>query len=228
MGKRFFHGLGLAIIIILGVLSIVGSGGGEFEFYCEPAPQITSTPPSTATVGNLYSYHITAMYNCGGLVCNSVDGVQLPPGAVIDDYYDQLTWTPGDNYANTDVHFVIATETDFCGDRATQSWTVHVYPPPVIESFASAREAVNPGERTFLTAVFQGTGIIEGLGSIQSGIAVETPPLSTSTDFTLIVTNSVGAEARQTLTVEVLEPPVIEYLTANPEIITIGETSTLS
>ncbi len=161
-------------------------------------------------------------------LCNSVDGVQLPAGAEIDDFDDLLTWTPAVNQVNTDVRFAIATEPDLCGDRATQSWTVHVYAAPVIESFAAARAATSPGESTTLTGVFEGTGEIEGLGPITSGVPIATPVLMTSSNFTLIVTNSAGAEARQTLTIQVLNPPAIQSLSAFPTIITVGGTSTLT
>jgi len=63
-----------------------------------------------------------------------------------------------------------------------------------------------------LTAVFQGGGQIEGLGPLTSGVSVATPVLSTPTTFTLIVTNSAGAQVRQTLTVEM--PPTV--ISTNP------------
>jgi hypothetical protein len=146
---------------------------------------------------------------------------------VIDDYRDMLTWTPSANHANTDVHFEIATERDFCGDRAKQSWTIHVYESPVIQSFTAERNPIGTGESTSLIAVFQGSGQIEGLGPITSGVPASTPVLNTSTNFTLIVTNIVGEEVTQTVTIEVLEPPVIQSLSASPAIVTVGDMSTL-
>ncbi len=60
--------------------------------------------------------------------------------------------------------------------------------PPVIESFTSAASAVLVGERTQLTAVFSGdSASIEGIGPVESGVSVATPPLARATTFTLTV-----------------------------------------
>jgi len=59
-----------------------------------------------------------------------------------------------------------------------------------------AAAAVFVGERTRLTPVFDGDrASIDGIGRVQSGIAVETPPLSRATTFTLRVDR--GAEQVQ-------------------------------
>src|SRR6267143_2312239 len=59
-----------------------------------------------------------------------------------------------------------------------------------------AAAAVFVGERTRLTPVFDGDrASIDGIGRVQSGIAVETPPLSRATTFTLRVDS--GAEQVQ-------------------------------
>ena len=95
----------------------------------DPAPQITSAPPTVATVSSLYEYYVRAQYACSIFVCADIVGVQLPPGAVSE--VSVIRWTPPADQANRDVRFVIATRTDICGERATQSWTVHVYPAPL-------------------------------------------------------------------------------------------------
>jgi len=59
---------------------------------------------------------------------------------------------------------------------------------PVIESFTSAASAVHVGEGTQLTAVFSGDGAsIDGIGRVESGVPVGTPPLARETTFTLTV-----------------------------------------
>ncbi len=222
-------------IVLAGLATLVfaacGSSGGSFGMTCNPGPQITSTPPTVTTAGYRYIYFTKASYLCGGFLpftCNNIVGVQLPAGAVVDAFSDSITWTPTAGQANTDVQFVIATEPDSCGNQATQSWTVHVYPAPVIETFTAAKTALNPGESTSITAVFQGSGFIEGLGPVASGIPLATPALNTSTNFTLVVTNGYGAEARQTLTIQVLAPPVIQSFSASPTTITVGGTTVLT
>lgn len=60
--------------------------------------------------------------------------------------------------------------------------------PPAIVSFTSAASAVFVGEGTQLTAVFSGDDAsIDGIGPVESGAPVATPPLSRSTTFTLTV-----------------------------------------
>jgi hypothetical protein len=113
-----------------------------------------------------------------------------------------------------EAQFEIATEPDICGNRARQSWSVRVYAPPVIQSFVASKTAVIPGESITLTAIFQGSGEIFGLGPITSGIPITTPALNGSTDFTLVVTNSVSARVTRTLTIELDIPPAV--MSTNP------------
>lgn len=65
----------------------------------------------------------------------------------------------------------------------------------------AAADAVFVGERTQLVAVFDGSGSIEGIGPVQSGVPVDTPILSRTTRFTLRVSNASG-EAETSATVE--------------------------
>jgi hypothetical protein len=61
-------------------------------------------------------------------------------------------------------------------------------PPPAIQSFAAGADSVLVGGRTQLTAVFSGDGAtIDGIGAVQSGVAVTTPALARATTFTLTV-----------------------------------------
>jgi hypothetical protein len=67
---------------------------------------------------------------------------------------------------------------------------------PTIASFTAADATVRVGERTTLTAVFAGDGaVIDGIGPVASGAAVDTPLLGRTTTFTLTVTR--GAERAQ-------------------------------
>lgn len=72
---------------------------------------------------------------------------------------------------------------------------------PSIESFAASNPNVFVGDRTQLTAVFTGTSAtIEGLGPVQTGNAVDTPALSSTTRFTLTVEQA-GRTVQATVTV---------------------------
>jgi len=231
--KHRFSGsrvLEAAFCCLLPVLvSCDGSGGGSISVECSPSPNIFSTPSTTATAGYNYRYVIDAVYLCGSILpvtCHDVHGVNLPAGASITGG-NILAWTPAADLVNTTAKFEIATESDPCGDKAHQSWKVHVLAPPVVESFTAKPEAVSIGESTNLVAVFEGVGVIENIGAVTSGVAVSTGPLTKTTDFTLNVTNSQGAVASQTLTVEALHPPEIQSLSAVPPTVTQGDVSSL-
>jgi hypothetical protein len=199
------------LLVALSVLALSScGGGGEDEVNClYSAPRITSSPTTVATAGYQYAYPVNATYNCWvsasliPVVCRNVIGLQLPTGASASG--TNVSWNVPANQANTDVNFAISTPPDVCGNRATQSWTVHVHAPPVIESFGAERTYIVRGESTMLTGVFHGSGQIEGLGPITSGVPVATPALNANTGFTLIVTNSVGAAVSQPFSIEVFD-----------------------
>ncbi len=192
----------------LAAIALTSCSGGDDCFFSAPPPRINSYPATAATAGHLYGYDVDAAYTCWFLplvpvTCGGIVGVQLPAGASASG--TGVSWTPAANQVNTDAQFAIATGPDICGHRATQSWTVHVYAPPVIESFTVERAFIARGESTMLTAVFHGSGRIEGIGPITSSLHIATPSLDVSTSFTLVVMNSVGAEVRQPISIEVFE-----------------------
>jgi Kelch motif len=220
---RYYLGIVLAA---LATFAITACGGSGDSINCSPAPKITSAPPTNVTVGYSYNYLVNASYTCIPFTCHNIVALILPAGAHCDGY--SIWWTPTADQANKDLNFKIATAPDTCGDSAIQFWTVHVNSAPVIETFNAARTALKSGESTTITAVFQGIGSIEGLGPITSGIPIATPALNTTTNFTLVVNNGFGTEVRQTLTIQVLLPPVIQSFSASPSTITAGGTTLLS
>jgi hypothetical protein len=171
----------------------------------------------------LYRYIISSQYFCGLAVCSSVVALQLPPGAQLNNgLVDFVDWTPQPSDANTDVSFQIATGRDSCGDRGTQSWTVRVEAAPAITSFTASPGAIRVGEHSSLTATFtNGSGSIDGLGAVTSGVPVDTPVLNATRTFTLRVTSPGGAVASLDVTVRVLQPPVITRFHADP-VVTAG------
>ncbi|MBD3800936.1 MAG: hypothetical protein IE886_05695 [Campylobacterales bacterium] len=144
-------------------------------------PTIYSTPPTTATAGYTYYYAVDALYTYVPFHCNSIEGVNLPAGAVVDDYYDAVSWT---------------STSDLIGKK-------------VYLRLRRNRTAVSPGESVTLTASFTGSGTIERIGPVTSGVPVTTNLLTSTTKFTLIVTNEVGTVKTSSVTVEVQAPPAI-------------------
>ena len=157
-------------------------------------------------------------------------GVELlagPAGAGVDLIRQAVFWTPSAQDVNASRQFVLATVPDSCGERATQSWSVAVVPAPAIESFSADRTIVAPGETVTLTALFQGTGSIDGVGAVSSAVPVATAALSADTSFVLRVTNVAGAQLSQHLGIQVLSPPAIGSFTATPSTIGAGGSTTL-
>ncbi|UFS61584.1 hypothetical protein LOH54_07895 [Sulfurimonas sp. HSL-3221] len=222
------HKIIQGFIALLSLLSFTACNTGGIECTTDMSPTIYSVPPTTATAGYRYVYYVDALYTCFPFHCNSIDGVKLPEGATVDDYADSVSWTPSSDLIGKKVYFKIATEPDSCDRRTAQAWYVTVYAAPAIASFSANRTAVGPGESVELVATFTGSGSIEGIGPVSSGVPVVSDPLTATTTFTLTVANDVGAVKTGTVTVEVQAPPVIDSFSASPAIVTTGGSSLLS
>jgi hypothetical protein len=122
------------------------------------------------------------------------------------------------------------TVTDPAGDSVTQQAQVLVSPAPVITSFSAARSTVSAGGATDLTAVFAGgtASVDQGFGGILNNQPTSTGPLSTTTTFTLTVTNSLGYPVTKQVVVTVVPLPSIDSFVAGKTLTTEGKTTTLT
>jgi len=111
----------------------------------------------------------------------------------------------------------------------TQTVTITVDPVPTITSFYPDNTTITDGSSANLTAVFSnGTGIITpGNISVASGTAVSLSPTSTTT-YTLTVTNSAGSSVTQTTSVTVVGAPSISSFTVDLSTITVGGSANLT
>jgi len=146
---------------LLAVIAGCGGSGGHWYDGCSPAPSISSTPDTVAYVGKPYVYGITAFHLCDALIpfpCANVDAIRVPAGATFSDTQaPYILWTPSLSQANTYAAFEIATKTDACGGRATQSWTVYVVPdttPPSVNSVSPRSGTTNVAINSSITAIF--------------------------------------------------------------------------
>ena len=111
------------------LLAACGGGGGDDSSpTCSPAPAINSTPPTSARVGEQYRYQVDFTLACIPLFTCGFELVQAPPGAGVSPSSSSVFWTPASPDANRAVTLAIATFSDLCGHRATQSWFVIVSP----------------------------------------------------------------------------------------------------
>lgn len=180
-----------------------------------PPPAISSFSSNAATISEGGNALLTPVFSNGAA---SVDnGI----GAV----------TSGTSFAvspNTTTTYVL-TVTNAAGSQATRSVAVTVVPLPTINSFSAARSTITAGESVALNGAFQnGMGSIDnGVGAVTSGMAATVTPSSTTT-YTLTVTNSAGGQVTRTATVTVVPPPAITSFTAGAATITAGQSTTLT
>lgn len=164
-----------------------------------------------ATVGQTYVYVVRAINSCFVIFCGSLDAIRLPPGATISDR--AVVWTPSAADVNRDVAFAIGTAPDLCGQRATQSWVVHVSPeltPPRVNSTSPVNgatgvpvitnitvtfsQAIDPHTVTASTFLLTGpSGPVPGSISASGSAAVFTPGafLAGLSSYTVTVTTGV-------------------------------------
>jgi len=113
---------------------------------------------------------------------------------------------------------------------AVGTFTSTVYALPIITVFSASPVTIPMGGGSILSASFTGgTGVINpGLINITSGGTVNVGP-SISTDYTLTVTNQVGATANNTITLNVNTTPVlINSFIATPTQVDFGGSTTLN
>jgi len=127
-GEDNSYGYGIADVQAAYQVLLAGAGTGN-------APSITSTPPTSATEGSLYSYTVTASDADGDALGYSLD--VAPAGMSIDAASGLIAWTPGP--AQVGSQAVTARATDPGGLFATQSFTIAVAglnSPPVAQNNA--------------------------------------------------------------------------------------------
>jgi len=105
---------------------------------------------------------------------------------------------------STDTTYTL-TVTNSIGETATSNASISVVAAPEITSFTTTSSPITLGDSSSLVAVFtNGDGTIDnGVGNVVSNIPVTVSP-STTTSYTLTVTNSVGATASSDTTIEVV------------------------
>jgi hypothetical protein len=177
-------------------------------------PVISSFSAGAATITAGSSTTLTAVFSGGtGAVNNGV-------GAVTSGTAVTVKPTATTTYT--------LTVTNTAGTTVTATATVTVVPPPTITSFTAGAATITSGNSTTLTGVFSGgTGSINGVGAVTSGVAVTVKPPATTT-YTLTVTNTAGTSVTATATVTVVAPPTITSFTAASATITAGNSTTLT
>lgn len=121
------------------------------------------------------------------------------------------------------------TVTNEAGDSTYQDAQVRVIPSPVIDSFSASKTLITAGSSTQLTALFSGgtATLDQGLGTVNSGVGINSGSLTQAAIFTLTVTNEAGDSVTQQASVNVVAAPVITAFTAAKTTITTGKATSL-
>jgi hypothetical protein len=149
-----------------------------------------TTAGTTATLTPAFEFGVGTVDHGVGVVSS---GVPVPVNPAADTTY-ALT------VSNADGASVVA------------KVTIKVVPPAHISSFAAVPAVVDEGGSSMLTAVYEnGTGAVDhSLGALPSGSSgLVTGPLSSTTQFTLTVTNAAGDSVRATSVVTVRRIPIV-------------------
>lgn len=136
--------------------------------------------------------------------------VALPPGKDLTKLKPVIEITSGaavlpaseeeKDFTNAPVPYIVKAKS---GKERVYQVTVKAVEPskPVIMSLSAEPSKISSGDVTRLTAVFQnGEGVIEGIGSVKSGVAVEQKP-SVTTTYTLTVPGAEPPTRQVTVTV---------------------------
>lgn len=182
-----------------------------------PAPSIYLFDPDFSTITTGRSANLTATFAGGtGVIDNGVGSVTNGVAILV---------TPSVTTTYT------LTVTNAAGTSITSTTTVNVaasVPSPIITSFTSSAASITAGQSVNLIGVFEnGNGIIDGYGSVTSGATVTLVPSSTTT-YTLTITNGGGETVTSTVTVNVIAAPVINSFAATSSTITTGSSVNLT
>ena len=178
------------------------------------APVITSLTRGAASITNGTSTTLVPVFSNG-------TGV-ITPGDISVTSESTYTVSPSSTTTYT------LTVTNAANSTATSSTTVTVIPAPVATSLTPGTSTITAGTSTTLTPVFSnGTGSINTVGAVTSGLSRDVYPESTIT-YILTVTNAIGATASTNTTVTVVPAPVATSLTAGSTSILRGNSTTLT
>ena len=218
---------------------------------------ITSGTPVTVSPGTATTFTLSVTNSAGAVVTSSLT-VNVIPGPVISSFAaEQNTISAGsstnlkavfadgsgsiDNAigdvtsaVDVSVSPVITTTytltaTNAAGTTNTATVTVSVIPVPVISAFIVDATLITAGTSTNLNPDFNnGVGVVDnGIGSVTSGATISVNPTSTTT-YTLMVSNNTGVTVTDEVTVTVVPPPAITSFTTDISSIAVGESANLN
>jgi hypothetical protein len=203
-----------------------------------PNAAALTASPAGVTLGS--STYLTAYFTVGTGGTATVDGpagsfttpvlpalpelpAAYPAGTLLQAVPFPVTPTAAGTYVYT------LTVTNSNGVTSTHGVTVHVYDTPTaaLAITALSKNPIIAGETTSITPTFtNGTGVIEGIGTVISGQDYPVSPAVTTT-YVLTVTNPAGEVRTASRTVTVLAGPMASAFYFQPSTISLGGTTQL-
>lgn len=107
---------------------------------------------------------------------------------------------------------------------------LRVWGAPTIQSFTADATTITTGTSTILRPTFQSNNVsatVSTVGSVNTGDAVTVSP-TTTTNYTLTVTNPAGRSASKTIRVTVASAPAIRSFSSQKPMVTLGTNANLT
>lgn len=213
------------------LLDWTGSGGFP-KTTGNPLTVTGVTADMTITANFAPAYTVTFVASGTGSLAGSISQVVAAGGsctavtAIPGPGWGFLNWTGTGGFATTSANPLTVT-----GVTSNLTLIANFSRLPVIGSFTAASPTIQAGQAAVLAwtgvSYFTSAGIDNGGGPVTSPNGMVGPYPAATTTYTLTATNAVGSTTAS-VTVTVIQKPIIASFTATPETISAGQSSTLA
>lgn len=174
-------------------------------------PQITSSPLTTATVGNLYSYILQASDADNDTLSYAL--TTFPSGMTVNSQSGLISWAPNTNQAGS--QSVSVTVTDGKGGSDSQSFSINVsdvaqatVPNLVDQNRADAINAIQQAKLNLGSLSFQHSNKADGKVISQSVTAGSVVKLGTAVNLTISIGPDNGLPPNPATVAPILDPTI--------------------
>jgi hypothetical protein len=174
-------------------------------------PQITSSPVTSATVENLYSYNVHATDSDNDTLTYAL--TTFPSGMTINSQSGLISWTPGANQISN--QSVSVTVTDGKGGSDSQSFTISVsaadqttVPNLVDQSRSSAEAVIQQAKLNVGALTFQHNNKADGSVITQSPAAGSSVKIGTVVNLTVSIGPNNGLPPNPATVAPTIDPTV--------------------
>jgi len=193
-----------------------------------PATQFVMTGATSVTAGSAQTFTITALDASGNSATDYAGTVTLASSDLQAIFPASVTLIGGIGsfsvtLATTGSQTITATYASL-----TATLNVTVVARPVIATFGAGSSTITSGSGTVLNWTVTGVTSLDLDGTDVLGLTTKNVSPVTTTTYTLTAANTIGVKVSKTVTVTVVDAPVIARFTASPTLIAAGGSSTLT